>query len=104
VNARFEHTHVLHSVNYLLKYRLRWGEPDRITLLPSSLQIEEHHETSSSSKDVRQVTSNSDEFAAAAVVNPEEEQYFKADGPPNLISIIQNDWPYSGKLLLVYLH
>ena len=80
------------SVNYLLKYRIRWGEPDRLTLLPSALSLEEQQGSGCNG-----VLGASINAVAGAAENAKEEQYFKADTPPNLVSIIQNDWPYSGK-------
>lgn len=68
-------------VNYLLDYRLRWGEPDTLTLLPSALEEpEERHP-------------QMDGLQNCYVV-PE---FFKADIPfcSDLICITQNDWPYS---------
>ena len=64
-------------VNYLLNHRLQWGKPDTLSLLTSVLGGQ----------------------ALIAAENGEQElypspEYFKAD-IPELISIIQNDWPYS---------
>ncbi|KAI6006462.1 hypothetical protein EDC04DRAFT_2782236, partial [Pisolithus marmoratus] len=66
-------------VNYLLDYRLQWGKPDTLSLLPSKL--EEFKETATKVSQVSNVAP----------------QYFTADIPFNsdLICIIQNDWPYS---------
>ena len=68
-------------VNYLLNHRLQWGKPDTLSLLTSTL----------------------DGQSIVAAENGEREhyptpEYFKADIPFNseLISIIRNDWPYSG--------
>ena len=68
-----------HPVNYLLTYRLQWGEPDRLSLLPSHLKCDE--------------TDSETSAGDAPVPMPE---YFTADIYPSLVSIIQNDWPYSG--------
>jgi len=66
--------------NYLLKYRLRWGQPDRLSVLkPYEGSI---YETS--------VLGDPDLLPIPTV------DYFRADTPPHLISIIVNDWPYSG--------
>ncbi|EJC98832.1 uncharacterized protein FOMMEDRAFT_95368 [Fomitiporia mediterranea MF3/22] len=63
-------------VDYLLNYRLQWGRPDRLSLLPSQLDYVE----------------------IPLCELPEDApipEYFTADTPSSLISIIQNDWPYS---------
>lgn len=65
------------TVDYLLNYRLQWGKPDRLSLLPSKLDCVE----------------------TEAEPLPEDAplpDYFTADIHPSLVSIIQNDWPYSG--------
>ena len=80
--------------NYLLKYRLRWGRPDRLSVLrPYKGSIDEIP-----------ILDDPDSLPIPAA------DYFRADTPPHLISIIVNDWPYSGtgglfsptKLLLIY--
>lgn len=81
------------SVNYLLEYRLRWGEPDKLTLLPSALSSEEMHVSNG-------VLSAATTSAEAQTLDPEEVQCFKANTPRNLICIIQNDWPYSGERVI----
>ncbi|KAI5991142.1 hypothetical protein EDD15DRAFT_2276950 [Pisolithus albus] len=67
------------TVNYLLDYRLQWGKPDTLSLLPSELEESEETATNGSQP--------------SNVVPP----YFTADMPFNsdLICIMQNDWPYS---------
>lgn len=73
--------------NYLLKYRLRWGQPDRLSRLkPYKGSIDE----------------------IATVDNPHllpvpAVDYFRADTPPHLISVIVNDWPYSGMSSFLHL-
>ncbi|KAI0795254.1 hypothetical protein BC629DRAFT_313711 [Irpex lacteus] len=69
-------------VNYLRTYRLQWGKPDRLALLPSILNDTEAQSTPASG----------DDLPSTPVDVP---PYFKADAPPELISIIMNDWPYS---------
>ncbi|KAI6044869.1 hypothetical protein EDC04DRAFT_3137617, partial [Pisolithus marmoratus] len=66
-------------VNYLLDYRLQWGKPDTLSLLPS--ELEEPEETATRVSQVSHVVP----------------QYFTADIPFNsdLIYIMQNSWPYS---------
>jgi len=66
--------------NYLLKYRLRWGQPDRLSVLrPYKGSIDEIP-----------IIDDPDSLPVPAV------DYFRADTPPHLISVIVNDWPYSG--------
>ncbi|KAK0188092.1 hypothetical protein F5146DRAFT_1207953 [Armillaria mellea] len=54
-------------VNYLLNFRLQWGQPDTLSLLTSALDDK----------------------------SLDAPPYFTTDIPPEYISIIQNDWPYS---------
>lgn len=75
-------------MKYLLKYRLQWGKRDARSLLKSTLDIPD---TLLSYKDV--VVGPSGELPPLPGNAP---SYFKADTPPELISIIMNDWPYSG--------
>ncbi|KAG7088125.1 hypothetical protein E1B28_012150 [Marasmius oreades] len=65
-------------VNYLLKYRLQWGKPDTLTLLPSTLKPKD---------------SETNPNTPTNSLPPP--QYFTRDVPPEYVSIIQNDWPYS---------
>lgn len=72
--------------NYLLKYRLRWGQPDRLSVLkPYKGSIDEIP-----------IIDDLDSLPIPTV------DYFRADTPPHLISIIVNDWPYSGMSGLSY--
>lgn len=66
--------------NYLLKYRLRWGQPDRLSVLRQY----------KGSIDEIPIVDDLDSLPIPAV------DYFRADTPPHLISVIVNDWPYSG--------
>ncbi|KAF6755892.1 hypothetical protein DFP72DRAFT_895501, partial [Ephemerocybe angulata] len=65
-------------VNYLVNHRLQWGKRDTLSLLPSSLEDDPRFYASSDS--------------SGATSPP---AYFSVDTPPEYISIIQNDWPYS---------
>jgi hypothetical protein len=66
--------------NYLLKYRLRWGQPDRLSVLkPYKGNIDDIS-----------ILDDPDSLPIPTV------DYFRVDTPPHLISIIVNDWPYSG--------
>ena len=75
-------------MKYLLTYRLQWGKRDARSLLKSTLDIPD---ILLSSEDV--VLGPSGELPP---LPPDAPSYFKADTPPELISIIMNDWPYSG--------
>ena len=66
--------------NYLLKYRLQWGQPDRLSVLKPY----------KGSVDEIPVFDDPDSLPIPTV------DYFRTDTPPHLISIIVNDWPYSG--------
>ncbi|TFK73639.1 hypothetical protein BDN72DRAFT_893819 [Pluteus cervinus] len=75
-------------VNYLTSYRLQWGKPDTRALLRSALDVE--YEGPSIAADTQpqgpEVPQGLPYDAPA---------YFTAKAPPEYISIIQNDWPYS---------
>ncbi|PPR03508.1 hypothetical protein CVT24_006996 [Panaeolus cyanescens] len=73
-------------VNYLTNYRLRWGERDTSSLLTSSL--EEGPLTVPSEPNNAEPLSGDSQPQS---VPP----YFCWETPKKLISIIQNDWPYS---------
>ena len=66
--------------NYLLKYRLRWGQPDRLSML----------------KPYRGSVGEIPIIEDPHLLPIPAVDYFRADTPPHLISIIVNDWPYSG--------
>ncbi len=69
------------QVKYLLEYRLQWGKPDTLSLLKSAIV----------DNDAKNLNDG------ASYQNSGDSEYFKSDTPPSLISIIQNDWPYSGR-------
>ncbi|KAI5117003.1 hypothetical protein M0805_002671 [Coniferiporia weirii] len=68
-------------VNYLTEYRLQWGKPDRLSLLQS--ELEEHAPP----------CAPRDEGLKPCF---EQTDYFTSKTPAELISVIRNDWPYSG--------
>lgn len=84
-------------VNYLLNYRLQWGKQDTLSILPSRL-------FSSQPKDALSTTTepsnplNKDKTPVLPPIPDNAPPYFTADTPPELISVIMNDWPYSGTL------
>jgi len=64
-------------VNYLLNHRLQWGRPDTLSLLTSTVV------------DSRFVSPSKFEVA-------DPPPYFTWETPTKYVSVIQNDWPYSG--------
>lgn len=69
------------TVNYLRDYRLQWGKPDTLSLLHSRLD---------------DPTKTSTSIPNNTTIPHDTSSYFTVDTPPELISIIMNDWPYSG--------
>lgn len=78
--------------NYLRSYRLQWGRVDTLSKMPSCL--------SSPVDDVNlgEVTLLE---SGLPPLPPGTKPYFTADIPLQLVSIIMNDWPYSGKPAVV---
>lgn len=76
---------VLLSVNYLMNHRLRWGQPDTLSLLKSGL-------IQNSTAEPHESFCHPDTNSVASVIPP----YFSWETPSQFISIIENDWPYSG--------
>ncbi|TDL23125.1 hypothetical protein BD410DRAFT_747072 [Rickenella mellea] len=73
-------------VNYLLQFRLQWGEPDTFSLLPSTVQIIPSVATA---HPIQKYDNG------LPVVPSDGPKYFTSNTEPEFISIIQNDWPYS---------
>lgn len=80
-------------VNYLKTYRLQWGQPDSRSLLLSALP------GLTVPKDASDEDAESG-LQAEPELPPNIPPYFMADTPPGLISIIMNDWPYSGMYVI----
>jgi hypothetical protein len=85
--------------NYLIRYRLQWGKADTLSKLPSRL-----------SPPV--VTAEKDDVGTGKVpllasglppIPPDTKPYFTANIPLQLVSIIMNDWPYSGGCTCLWL-
>ncbi|KAJ6504602.1 hypothetical protein C8R47DRAFT_1102890 [Mycena vitilis] len=79
-------------VNYLMAYRLRWGKPDTLSLLTSALE-----DTGMSTPPVFERVPSQD-LAVRRELPPlpiDAPAYFDKSTPPQYLSIIQNDWPYS---------
>jgi hypothetical protein len=79
--------------NYLRKYRLQWGKADTLSKLPSRLFPPE-------------ITNMDGDINSGKVplldlglpqIPPGTKPHFTADIPLHLVSIIMNDWPYSGR-------
>ncbi|KDQ62643.1 hypothetical protein JAAARDRAFT_30559 [Jaapia argillacea MUCL 33604] len=91
--------------NYLINYRLRWGQPDTISLLKSILDDQEQAGTSISIKysntngvsSARQQDVLTDSLPAKGLPSMPSTapEYFTVDTPKEYIFIAQNDWPYS---------
>lgn len=77
-------------VNYLVTYRLQWGKQDSLSKLTSRLNKSEP-----SISVVETTDKMSKPVAALPIPAPGTKGYFTADIPRELVSIIQNDWPYS---------
>lgn len=80
-----------------MNHRLRWGQPDTLSLLKSNLLVH------SSINEFQKSLAHPDASSISLVVPP----YFSWETPSEFISIIENDWPYSGtyvsiKALLTY--
>lgn len=71
-------------VKYLQEYRLQWGKPDTLSLLHSAL-----------------VEKPGSDGQSEALADAEAPAYFTAETPSNFVSIIQNDWPYSGAFIVM---
>lgn len=85
------------SVNYLLNYRLQWGKPDTLSLLTSALD-KSHAIANGDSRAVASPESSTDPTIVKDLppLPPDAPEYFTVNTPAEYISIIQNDWPYSG--------
>ncbi|KAI8971181.1 hypothetical protein BD414DRAFT_470032 [Trametes punicea] len=81
--------------NYLLNYRLQWGRQDTISLLPSSLKESPEEATTDRSGEVPEEIIDPKVPRRLPPLPPDAPPYFKADMPPELLSITMNDWPYS---------
>lgn len=77
------------TVNYLLNHRLQWGKPDHLSLLTSSLDTDKLA--------IPEVHPPTDSKIAGGLqdIPADAPSYFTVDTPPEFISIIRNDWPYS---------
>ena len=78
------------SVNYLLSYRLQWGQPDTISLLRSSLDPTTEPNTPAASENKTRP------IVELPPLPPDAPAYFHADMPKELYYVAMNDWPYSG--------
>ncbi|KAH9851714.1 hypothetical protein C2E23DRAFT_732402 [Lenzites betulinus] len=86
-------------VNYLLNFRLQWGQPDTISVLHSSL--EEPLTQGSAVPNAPNRSSQEDIVLDPKILRKlpplpaDAPKYFRADMPAGLLSITMNDWPYS---------
>ncbi|TCD70751.1 hypothetical protein EIP91_001780 [Steccherinum ochraceum] len=72
-------------VKYLRDYRLQWGQPDRLCLIPSRLDNDASTNTAA----------NTTQIPSTTKIPHDAPPYFTADTPSQYISIIMADWPYS---------
>ncbi|KAJ7160042.1 hypothetical protein C8R46DRAFT_1001192 [Mycena filopes] len=79
-------------VNYLMNFRLQWGKPDTLSLLGSAVQ-----DTGMSTPPVFETIATADLTVLRELppLPSDAPAYFSESTPPQYISIIQNDWPYS---------
>jgi hypothetical protein len=70
-----------------VNHRLQWGRSDRLAVLPSAHdgRVDGGYENGEAHADTKEIE-----------VTASTPSYFTADMPPELISVIRNDWPYSG--------
>ncbi|EMD40201.1 hypothetical protein CERSUDRAFT_133109 [Gelatoporia subvermispora B] len=82
-------------VNYLSNYRLRWGEPDRLSKLHSIL--DDPADRGAAEKNPRPALSAKEKKTQPQLppIPDSAPPYFIANTPPEFISICMNDWPYS---------
>ncbi|KAF5382474.1 hypothetical protein D9615_003026 [Tricholomella constricta] len=79
-------------VNYLVNYRLQWGKRDNLSLLTSVLDVDEPKLERPPSP----IHSTGNKVTKVLPALPDDApKYFTRDTPPEFLSIIQNDWPYS---------
>ncbi|PFH49948.1 hypothetical protein AMATHDRAFT_4425 [Amanita thiersii Skay4041] len=69
-------------INYLLNHRLQWGRPDTLSILSPSHNLAKNFENGPSRKGLPTLPADAP-------------RYFTADVPPEYLSVIVNDWPYS---------
>ncbi|KAI0631935.1 hypothetical protein C8Q77DRAFT_1122797 [Trametes polyzona] len=83
--------------NYLLNYRLQWGQTDSISVLKSSVEEDSANvgANGTTSSPEQQPVLDPKVPRKLPPLPPDAPPYFKADMPAELISITMNDWPYS---------
>lgn len=82
-------------VNYLITYRLQWGKQDTLCKLRSRFDPPDLGPST-----VQEVGNTKSLPVGLPKPAPGAKTYFTADIPPELVSIIQNDWPYSGRNIM----
>ncbi|KAJ7256779.1 hypothetical protein B0H12DRAFT_1015657 [Mycena haematopus] len=80
------------TANYLMNFRLQWGRPDTLSLLGSAV-----HDAGMSTPPVFETLPTEDLSVPRElpILPADGPAYFSESTPPEYISIIQNDWPYS---------
>ncbi|KAG6813592.1 hypothetical protein H0H92_009637 [Tricholoma furcatifolium] len=74
-------------VDYLVSHRLQWGKRDTLSLLTSALDVGESPNDMSALADEAK--------KSVPFLSDDAPKYFTRNTPPEYLSIIQNDWPYS---------
>ena len=75
-----------------MNHRLQWGRPDRLAILPSArdeCRVDGGYENGEANADTKEIE------VPTPIISTHS--YFTANMPSELISVIRNDWPYSGK-------
>lgn len=84
-------------VNYLLNYRLQWGRPDTLSLLTSALDKPQSNGVNGDATNTpASLMTDPAAVGQLPLLPPDAPAYFTSDTPAEYLSIIQNDWPYSG--------
>ncbi|KAF9452939.1 hypothetical protein P691DRAFT_755971 [Macrolepiota fuliginosa MF-IS2] len=82
-------------VNYLLNYRLQWGKADTLSLMTSALDKTNDRPIAAAPQPNLMNGTDPAVMKQLPSLPPDAPEYFTADTPPEYLSIIQNDWPYS---------
>lgn len=69
-----------------MNYRLQWGKRDTLSLLTSALDVDE--------PELPLPNGNNKNLSPPICIDAPK--YFTHNAPREYLSIIQNDWPYSG--------
>ncbi|KAI0081639.1 hypothetical protein K474DRAFT_1656442 [Panus rudis PR-1116 ss-1] len=82
-------------VNYLLNHRLLWGKPDTLARLPTRRVIQPDELAKQDAVEDQSSSLPKNRQGVLPPIPENSPKYFTAETPPELVSIIMNDWPYS---------